>query len=181
MIFLSNSNNKSPAFTLEFTDVLTLNPLPFIFTVSIPTCIKTSTPSSESKPIACLVSAINSIVPLNGAYTLLSTGSIATPFPIAPEENTGSLTFSNSITLPDIGLFISLTPVFKTGCPSSTFTDLSSFFDSVSFSPIPTIWTSIIAPTNDIAAPSNIPIIELELSGVIAFTTVNIPGRPAYA
>ena len=80
---------------------------------------------------------MNSIVPLNGAYTLLSIGSIAIPFPIAPEENTGSLTFSNSITFPDIGLFIALTPIFKIGCPSSIF--LSCFSSLVSFSPIPTI------------------------------------------
>ena len=33
--------------------------------------------------MACLVSAINSTVPSKGAYTLLSVGSIAIPFPIA--------------------------------------------------------------------------------------------------
>ena len=59
----------------------------------MPICINNSTPSVVVKPTACPVGNNVVISPSAGAYSLPSVGSIATPFPKAPEAKTGSCTF----------------------------------------------------------------------------------------
>ena len=95
MAAISKVTSKSPFLTESpcFTD--NSKPLPSNSTVSMPICINNSTPSVVVKPTACPVGNNVVISPSAGAYSLPSVGSIATPFPKAPEAKTGSCTFSS--------------------------------------------------------------------------------------
>ena len=66
--------------------------------------MRSSVPSLEIKPTACLVGNKIIIIPSNGARTSPSVGSIAAPLPITPAENAASLTCDSGITFPSRGL-----------------------------------------------------------------------------
>ncbi|MPM69391.1 hypothetical protein SDC9_116336 [bioreactor metagenome] len=80
-------------------------------------CISISTPLSEVNPTACFVSNTVETTPSTGDTALPTVGSIATPFPNIPSENTPSPTSSKDMALPSIGATI-----------IELFATLSSFF-----------------------------------------------------
>ena len=73
--------NLSPWLTCWFNCTNTSKGFPSSSTVSIPTWIRISSPVSAFKPIACLVSANTTMLPLHGAYMISSSGRTAKPFP----------------------------------------------------------------------------------------------------
>ena len=98
----SNESNLSPAFTLSPSFTKYSNPSPSLFTVSIPSWIKISTPFASVSPTACLEPSISTdTVASHGATITFSSGSIASPSPNALDENTSSFTSSIGTTFPD--------------------------------------------------------------------------------
>ena len=67
ILSISNSSKISPFFIVSPDFFFGVKYFPFKFTVSIPTCTKSSTPSSLTNPNACPVSKTASTFPSNGA------------------------------------------------------------------------------------------------------------------
>ena len=108
----------SPASTVSPTCTLTLNGgRSASSTVSIPRWTNTSRPLFPVKPIACRLAATIVTLPLIGATTCPSVGSIPNPCPIIPCENTGSWTDSSGTNCPATGVnkctcFIAILPLW---------------------------------------------------------------------
>ena len=124
--------------------------MPSNFTVSIPTCINTSTPLSVVIPIAWNVGKNVVRTPLAGETIFPSKGSMAIPFPNAPQANASSSTFDNSFIFPFNGLA-------KTSCFTNVF---SLFEESYFFEALPVISLSSNFTNNIPKNPNTIPAID---------------------
>jgi hypothetical protein len=100
---ISKSTNLSPISTRSPALTWVVKPSPFRLTVSNPMWIKISTPSFDSRPIACFVSKTITTLPLIGETTSPTAGSIATPLPNASLAKAASSTCDKGIAVPAIG------------------------------------------------------------------------------
>ena len=116
--FLTN-NNLIPLF------ICASNPFPSRLTVSIPMCINISTPSSETMPTACLFGKSTVTVPFTGETNSPWFGSITRPYPITPDENTGSVAWLSDLTWPASGLITSVVSVKTVGSTKPSEASLS--------------------------------------------------------
>ena len=99
----STFSRAVPALTFCSSLTRAVKPLPCISTVSMPTWISSSMPSSLVMPMACRVEATCVMVPSNGAYTVSPVGSMPQPGPRMAVANVSSGICSSGITVPSMG------------------------------------------------------------------------------
>src|SRR5699024_10000949 len=116
-------------------------------------------------PIACFVGAIIVTLPSTGLLIVECDGSIATPYPIIPPENTGSGTSTNLTNFPENGADSETSNCSLLATLYELLTSASSTCSVVS-SPYPNTCIKIIDNITAIAEPIKMPQMEPALSAL---------------